>query len=227
MIPHSDYFKIYKDNEVFFTFKPYSFPFVMAEPYEKYFEVERGDTVVDVGAHIGKFAIPSVKKVGKEGSVVAIEPEPQNLKLLRKNLSDFSNVSIIEKAVWKEKGKIRLYLGGDSRAHTAVPNVKSKKGERLSKGETYLNVQSDILDNIVSGINNIDFLKMDIEGAEIEALSGAEQTLQKTNKIAIASYHHRKGEATAARVKNILDSHDFKTLIGEEGLVYGSRELSI
>jgi len=188
--------------------------------YERFFRVEKGEVVVDVGAQIGLFSI-SVSKRAK--TVVAIEPEPTNLRHLHYNikLRKSNNVLIVQKAVWNCKTKLTLYLGVHSGAHSAIKDVTAKGKSTIINRK--IMVDADTLDNILRELclSKIDFIKIDIEGAEIEALEGAEQTLKNTHKIMIASYHERNGIKTSHKIAQTLINSGFKTYIAENNLVYG------
>ncbi len=181
--------------------------------YERYFSVERGDIVIDVGASKGLF---TNSVVDRAELIVAIEPEPKNIDYLVEITRDLPNVIIVPLGLWNYKTELPLYL------HT--PGQHSL----LNRGKSAMNIQVNTLDNIVSELNlqRVDFIKMDIEGAELEALEGAEETLKKARKVVIAAYHVRNGEPTYNKVIDFLQKRGFKT-IGTTlipnmlGLVYG------
>jgi len=156
--------------------------------YEKVIMIEKGDIVVDIGAHVGMFTVKALKESGKEGFVVAIEPEPINVEILRKNTRKYDNVAIVKKAVGEKKCRAKLYLFGKnlSSCEYLVKNM----GREESSG--VMEVEMDRLDNILSGlgISEVDFVKMDVEGAELEVLKGAGEYLKKIKKIAIAAEHY-------------------------------------
>lgn len=87
-----------------------------------------GDVFVDVGANIGKFALPAAVRVGASGHVIAIEPEQENLRLLRSSieLNGFRNVEVHEVAVATTAGQARLTLAPmeNRGAHTLVGGAK-------------------------------------------------------------------------------------------------------
>jgi len=190
--------------------------------YERFFQVERDDVVIDVGAHIGLFTISIAAKAGK---VLAIEPEPRNLHYLRYNISTRSldNVLIVEKAVWNRKKKLPLYLSNASGNHSLIHDMQPLN---TSITNCFITVETDTLDNIVSELNlmHVDFIKMDIEGAEIEALEGAKETLKKTSKIAIASYHKRNGTKTSTDITRKLVKSRFQTYATTDDIVYGYKK---
>ena len=179
--------------------------------YGRYFWIERDEIVLDVGAYIGSFSIAAARKAKK---VLAIEPDPKNYACLRANVSRFANVQTVRKGVWNSKKKLKMYL--DPRypvAHSVV----------IPPGNKFIEIEVDTLDNIASELkfDKPDFIKINIEGAELEALEGAEQVLKSAKKVVIDAHHIRDGEETASRVANYLESKGFKTRITKEtGTVY-------
>jgi FkbM family methyltransferase len=185
-----------------------------SEPYERYFKVDNNETVLDVGACVGEFTIPAAKKA-KE--VIAVEPDPENVVYLRRNISinGLQNVFIVEKAAWNCRKSLKLYLNECFREHTLVGKPEGRSIE----------IQADTLDNIVSesGAKRVDFLKMDVEGAELEALEGAEHVLNNVRKIVIET-HIRNGRKTTLEVQQFLKSRDFRVHVicrDSVDLVYG------
>lgn len=145
--------------------------------YEKFFTLNKGDTVLDVGACIGDTTISMIHKVGSEGHVIAIEPHPNNLRYLKENVKQFSNVQIIEKAVSDNKGKIKLNVSSvDITSHSIVPGIH----------ESYemVEIEADTLDNLV-GETPVDFVKINVCSAELSVLRGAAKLLDRINKLVI------------------------------------------
>lgn len=163
-------------------------------------DIKSDDTVVDVGAHIGGFTLPA-SKIAKK--VVAIEPEPRNFSCLRENTRDLRNVIAVHKAAWKSKGVLELKLALSTTKHSLIG--VSKPVDRSVK------VQADSLDNILYdlGIEKVDFLKIDTEGAEPEVLEGARKTLKTAEKIAVGIGPEEHGRAVMPRVKRFLESEGF------------------
>jgi FkbM family methyltransferase len=181
------------------------------DEYLKYYELKRGDVVVDVGAHIGVFCVRASRAVGEEGKVLAIEPDPSNLELLNRNIraNSVRNVVVIGKAVYGRRGRERLYLSPHRASHSLY-----KQGYR------WIEVEADTLDCILAGsCVKADFIKMDIEGAEVEALKGMNETLRKHVRLAIAGYHIVDGTRTCGIVAEYLRSRGFRVRV-EDGRVY-------
>lgn len=155
-----------------------------------------GDIVIDAGAYPGDYSIWASRKIGPEGRIICFEPDTKNRKVLRKNLEKkaLKNFIIVPKGLWDENTILKLK--NSDGLHTQLD---------LEVGDEEIEVVKldDELKNI--GVSKVDILKMDIEGAEIQALQGAEQTLKNNNcSTAIASYHIVNGKITSEFVENFL-----------------------
>lgn len=130
-----------------------------------------GDVFLDVGAYIGWFTIQAAKAVGPSGKVVALEPDTYNRGQLEENLAlnGLSSCTVVPVAAWFEAAEIG-WRADD------VP-VWSKV-DRASHGGS---VRAVTIDSLVDdlGLAKVDWIKMDIEGAEVEALQGAQKTLAR------------------------------------------------
>ena len=144
--------------------------------------INKGDVVIEAGACIGATAISISHKADK---VIAIEPDPLNFVFLRENikLHRCENIILINKALWSSKREIKMYVASTFTGHSLMRPIA------LSKpfSGKIIKVEADTLDNIVAELNikKVDVLLMNIEGAEMEALKGAEETLKKVKRISI------------------------------------------
>jgi FkbM family methyltransferase len=146
-----------------------------------YKTVKPGDIVVDVGANIGYYTLIAADLVGKEGMVYAFEPEPSNYKLLTKNveINNFRNVTLIQKAVSEEMGRIKLYL---DKVNLGAPSF-SEENIFIERG-SYIDVKTISLDDFFENHKkeeNLNFIKIDAEGAEGLIVNGARNILQQNN----------------------------------------------
>jgi len=127
-----------------------------------------GMTFVDVGANCGYFTSLALACVGIHGFVYAIEPNPDNVRLIemawRKN--DARNLQIVAAAAGAEFGTVRLHAGGSN-------------GSVSNKGTGGRIVAQLTLDGLLQGAQFIDFIKIDVEGYEHEVLLGAGKTLDE------------------------------------------------
>lgn len=189
--------------------------------YERKYHLTKSDIILDLGAHFGVFTVKAATEVGDEGRVIAIEPEKDNLALLQKNIeaNSLKNVMVVPKGVWNKRDKMKLYLAnGVHVGHSLV----SDRVER----DKFIEIEVDTLDNILEelGITRVDFIKMDIEGAEIEALKGMSKTLKTiAGKLAIATDRHMvEGKFTREAVIRQLRETEFKTS-SRSGTVYAKK----
>lgn len=189
--------------------------------YEKYYHLKEGDVVVDCGANIGAFTVKAAKIVGRRGKVIAVEPEERNLRCLEKNIeiNGLRNCVVVPKGVWSKKGRMKLFLGPASGWHSLV-------WERDTFMERpFTEIEVNTLDNILTElkINKVDFIKMDIEGAEIEVLKGMEETLRNNDvKLAIEAFHIVDGKPTSETIIPQLKKLGFK-VCEEGGFVYAKK----
>lgn len=146
--------------------------------------INKGDTVIDIGANIGYYTLMFAKLVGNDGKVFAFEPELSNYNLIKKNveINGYKNVVIEHKAVSNKNEKIKLYLSEDNKgAHTLVKD----------KTKNFLEIDSVRLDDYFKEYEGkVDFIKMDIEGAEMEALKGMSLTLVKMSNIKLMTEYN-------------------------------------
>ncbi|HID27194.1 MAG TPA: FkbM family methyltransferase [Methanosarcinales archaeon] len=169
-------------------------PFYTSEPeividlykYEHYARLylEKGQTILDIGSHIGVFALKAAKIVGSSGRVLCFEPQPDNFELLLKNIeiNNYKNIIAFKIAIFNKKGSARLYQSPSAIAHSIV----------FPRSKEWILVEMNTIDNILNNlnINKIDAIKIDAEGAELKVLKGAINTLEAFKpKVAVASYH--------------------------------------
>lgn len=141
--------------------------------------VGEGDTVLDIGANIGYYTLLFARRVGVGGKVFAFEPDPVNLKVLRKNVSanGYRNVTIVDKAVSDREGKTKFYLANASDSNSIY---------EFSSGLRSIDVETVSLDAYLEGYGGeINLVKMDIQGAEYAALQGMRGLLAKNPKAKI------------------------------------------
>ena len=137
--------------------------------------IRSGDTVFDIGAHIGSFTIPFARAVGPSGRVFAFEPNAQTRELLEINseLNDLANiVETVPVAVGREDANYTIAV---DRRNTGAAHLLRIDGPATDAVGT-------TLDHWVgeARISSIDFIKLDVEGMEVEVLDGAGALLERT-----------------------------------------------
>ena len=170
-----------------------------------HFNTKQGDIVVDVGAHMGKYTIIASKRVGTNGKVIAIEAHPGNYEMLNRNieLNGLTNVTTLNYAVYSKETKIKLYMPGEKSNHTIYNTLIST---RATDEEKFVEVNADTLDDLLqkNGISHADvnWIKIDVEGAELEVLKGATEILSNS-----------KDTCLLIEVHNPYDTNHYKQII--------------
>lgn len=135
-------------------------------------KLKKGMVFIDLGAHIGLYTLLASKLVGSNGLVVALEPHPENFAFLLINLklNHCYNVIALNYAAYNDDKFVKLYVSSVSGWHS----LKVKEGYHIT-------VQARRIDTILNelAIRKVDFMKIDVEGAEYEVLEGAINTLRK------------------------------------------------
>lgn len=191
------------------------------EIIEQIFTPKEGDIVIDIGAHIGPYTLKASRSVGLNGKVVAIEADPENFNILNRNiqLNKLTNVIALNYAVYSKEDKIRLYLPGkdekekESSSYTKYNTIMT---ERVNNEKQFLEVQANTLDYLLTsnGIKyeDVNWIKIDVEGAEFEVLKGAKNILSKSNNISLLIEIHNLSSNTNLYepIKEFLNSYNFK-----------------
>jgi len=146
--------------------------------------VRKGDIVLDCGAHVGVFTQKALQL--SAARVIAIEPDPVHLECLRRNFAQeigSGRVVVVPKGVWSSEGKMTLSTGGQNSGSDSMV---------LPVGGPTIDVPVTTIDNLLRELDFpcVSYIKMDIEGAEREALRGALATLRRCRpRLMLDSYH--------------------------------------
>lgn len=148
--------------------------------------IEKGDTVIDVGAFIGYHSLFFSSLVGADGEVLAFEPDPRNFDLLKKNIdiNNVENILAFNKGLGAREGETCLYRDLNNEARTTLSSKVSRASNHKRDKSVKVNVIS--LDDFLSMHKyNPDFIKMDAEGFEYEVFEGMTKTLCNTKNIEV------------------------------------------
>ncbi|MEO8128407.1 MAG: FkbM family methyltransferase [Bryobacteraceae bacterium] len=149
--------------------------------------VKPGDIVLDCGANVGVFTNAALKAGAKV--VVAVEPAPENLECLRRNFVqqiEDGRVIVYAKGVWDKEDFLTLNV--DEHNSAADSFVLHPVGAQTTTQRLPLTTIDKLVDEL--NLERVDFIKMDIEGAEPKALIGARATLAKYHpRLSISAYH--------------------------------------
>jgi FkbM family methyltransferase len=149
--------------------------------------LKQGDVFVDLGANIGYFDLIASGAVGSTGKVFAFEPDPTNLRLLRRNVevNGCANVFVEPKAVTDTNRSVTLYLSsvnhGDHRIFASSDDSESNEGRPRSS----LPVDAVALDSYFPPGSRVDLIKMDVQGAEYFALQGMKRLLRENRHVVL------------------------------------------
>lgn len=139
--------------------------------------LQPGMTVLDAGAHRGYYTLLAAKKVGPQGRVIAFEPSSRERKrlLLHLRINGCNNVQVQGVALGNDEGKADFFL---VKGRNTVLN--SLRHPKVNAPVSVTPVPVTKLDTCLYKykIDHVDFIKMDIEGAELEALKGARELLE-------------------------------------------------
>lgn len=142
-----------------------------------------GGTAIDAGAFIGRHSLAYARAVGSAGRVVAVEPLPANFRLLEHNVArnGYTQVTCVRCALGAANGQIDLAYDRETSTASAVRPLP----RRLRVGLRTLDSLAEEL-----GIDRIDLLKIDVEGAERDVLEGAQRLLAASPQARLAIEIH-------------------------------------
>lgn len=163
--------------------------------------IKPGMVVLDIGAHVGYYAKMFSQLTGDNGQVIAFEPHPRTHQFLEKNVGNLSNVTTFQAAVAEQEGTAELYdylmmsASGSLHYDEGLADLqRSQMGEfdvaPRRDGEFQMQkytVKTIPIDKCLMemGIQQVDFVKMDIEGAEMGALRSMKQTISNSPNLAL------------------------------------------
>jgi FkbM family methyltransferase len=147
--------------------------------------IRPGAVFLDIGAHVGQYSVIAGSKIGS-GHVHSFEPDPRTFALLRENTQSLPNVQANQLALSDEDGIMRLYFADSG--HIGFNSLQPPKFNATA-GSCEVRTQS--LDNYIleHGIRRVDFVKMDVEGAELQVLAGATRMLAENRPTMLVEFN--------------------------------------
>lgn len=163
--------------------------------------IKPGMTILDVGAHVGYYARLFASLTGERGRVVAFEPHPRTHEVLKQNVGKLNNVTPLQLAVAEQEGTAELYdylmmsasgslhydesMADLQRAQIGEYDVAPRQSKEFEMQK--FTVKTVPIDNCLAemGIEQVDFVKMDIEGAEMGALRSMKKTIANSPNLAL------------------------------------------
>lgn len=162
------------------------------------------EVFLDVGAYKGKDIVNFVHYTqGKYDRIIALEPDVHSLAILQENMKvqGIKEVEVHIKGAWNKHTFLRFYDGREG---------SSRVSENISGAFPATSIEVDSVDSILNG-RRVTYISMDIEGAEYNALLGAEQTIKKWKpKMAVCVYHKREDLfALLLLLKSFIPNYSF------------------
>ncbi len=164
-----------------------------------------GATILDIGAHIGLFSVVAAKIAGEYGKIFSFEPAPTTVPVLNQTIriNELGNmINPVNQAMGKEVGKITFYIS-EGEADNSNSLVAYKQDRKLNGVEVEVNT----IDNFVMSkkLSKVNFIKIDVEGAEYDAICGGMQVLKKYKPNVILAIHPEPIKKKGDKLEDIYD----------------------
>jgi FkbM family methyltransferase len=153
------------------------------------------------GANAGFFTLIAATLVGPSGKCVAFDPLPENIESVREQieLNQLGYCTAVQEALGECPGEAEFTFGG-----AGDPTGHFARGET---GKNTVTVKVTTLDQAMERYGRPDFIKMDIEGAEVEALAGADRVLSEARPTMLIELH---GDECERGVRRIMSGHGYR-----------------
>jgi FkbM family methyltransferase len=179
------------------------------------FQPKYGEIVVDIGAHYGRYTLIAAKRIGPKGKIISIEADPKNFDMLNRNikLNELENVITLNYAASSNKSKVNLSIPAEKESgHTIYSSIISSRAPT----QNFIEVNGNTLDNLLHengiSVEQVNWIKIDVEGAELEVLKGTTNILSKSKDIALLIEIHNIEERKTLYepIMDLLNNYNFK-----------------
>lgn len=171
-----------------------------------------GDIVIELGAYLGYYAMYVAQHIGPEGKIIAVELMPENYRVLDLNLkTNFpTNCLAINKGIDSSAGVKTAYTGGYQ-----VCSLREDVVSRFVRESEAVPVETGTVDQILEEchVDEVDFMIIQINGSEIEALEGMERSLPMVRNFAIAAPYGQDAKDHVQIVNDILAENGFEVKV--------------
>lgn len=167
----------------------------------------------DLGANIGFFTLLAARLVGETGRVFSFEPDPENAARLRRNIqrNGFTNVTVVDAGIWSVTQKLNFVAADSASPDHGIGKFIAPNGRDIGTLIPCISLDDFTIDSPLP-----DAIKCDVEGAEIEALRGAERILRTKHPWIVCEMHSAANERAA---REILRRFDYTLEAGDNGHV--------
>lgn len=139
--------------------------------------LNEGKVFLDIGANQGIFSLHASKLAGQRGRVIAVEPQPRLAEALRgsKQVNQFGQLKVVEAAAGNRCGQTSFFIPSTSSGIGSIIKSHASQGHRASCITVHMTSVDQIVED--TGLTEVDLIKVDVEGSEIEVFQGARNTL--------------------------------------------------
>lgn len=199
-----------------FLFPSHTEPYGTTEEYLDFAALKEGDTVLDIGAYAGITSIIFAQLVGPAGHVYAFEADATNFECAQININmarevmGLQNITLIRRAIWSHSNGL-LFSNEGAMGSSAVSITGGKRGPEETVSSTTL---KDFVEE--KHLARADFVKIDIEGAEVEVLKSSADFLKSIQTRLIVEPHFVDGSLSTDRCRAYLEAAGFKVKIRQK-----------
>jgi FkbM family methyltransferase len=203
-------------GDVPFLFPSHTEPYHTTAEYLDFAGLKGGEIVLDIGAYSGVTSIIFAQLVGTSGHVYAFEADETNSRCAQINLEMASrvlglrNITLVRKAVWSDNGGV-LFSHEGAMGSGAVSITGDGRGQQTVVPSTRL---EDCFGEF--GLDHADFVKLDIEGGEVEVLRSSAGFLRRVKARLIVEPHFVDGSMSTDRCRNLLESAGYQVKVRDK-----------
>lgn len=173
---------------------------------------KEGGTIIEAGAYVGYKAVAFGRRVGPTGKVLAFELNPDNHALLQENIAQNGMSDYVSSrccAVWSEDTTLPLY--GATRMNNSVVSVDENKPPQKGEAPAYS------LDTLITdgGFDRVDYLNLQLNGAEVDALEGLQKCWSKVRYANIITRYSQDGILIVDRARELIESRGGRIVVDE------------
>ena len=167
-----------------------------------------GQTIIDVGANVGYTARFFAQAVGRTGDVHAFEPNPVIYPLLKQNVASLERVSVYNLGLSSSNDELPLFLAGNNHGVACfsekypATHLAYREDEPMRTANAKVVIGDEFLER--KGIDHVDVIKIDVEGWELNVLSGLAQTISASRDLTLFCEFNPQAQECAGRCRTEL-----------------------